>query len=840
MQLGDLFILFSVVPLLVILVAVLFKKNYILSNRRFRISFSVLHFLFIVGSLGLLYYYIFTNQFQYFYVYSHSARDLPLEFKISCLWEGQEGSFLLWIFWNSIIIMFLVCSRKEIVNRALIFFIPVQLCLLSMLFGWEFPSVDLSIGSSPFALISERINSEIFKVKPDFVFADGTGMNALLQNYWMVIHPPVIFLGFAVSAVPFCLCLAGLIRKKSIGDWTVFATPWVMVSVITIGVGMIMGAYWAYETLNFGGFWNWDPVENAIYVPWLVQIVVLHLLIIYKKKQIALKILSGLTLVSFLLVIYSTFLTRSGILGNTSVHAFTDLGLSGQLMMFLLLFVLMSLIVFSRALKFFPVVKEESLNIKSFDFWLLVGVLLLTLAAFQVLLPTSFPVFNAMGGLLGFDPNLAPPVNQVEFYNDFQVWFALGVLACMSLSQVFYWRKSLASTWLDILFIPIVITTAVSITFFLYFGVESYKQLFTILFVMSCVVFNLYLVFAKYDFFRTSSGSMSHVGFGVMVLGILISQGYQKVLTDQEQFKGVLNSAGNVLLVKDKQVEVGEFQISLLNSFYETSTGELVKKSDFIPDRNKKLMSVNTSQTIGGNFYQKGDRIKLNRDNVFHRVQFQSEADSFEIIPRVQFNKEMGVIPSPDIVHRLGSDIYTHVSNFPDEQKETDWSKANTLSMTIGEEWVFGEGMLILESVSELPMSTDSTLALKAKLKYVTPYETHYLKPVLLQGERTRVIQDEIAYNDLKIVFDSVNEEGKYGFSYVPAPMQWITIKSTRFPLIFLVWLGAILMIFGLSCSLFFKFGWSLRLERNGFEFLGFPNLGFKKIFIQYIKNKND
>lgn len=839
MEWGDIIILLSAVPLFVLFVLSVSGKNSLL-NRKTRLTFASIHIVLVVGALALLYYYIFTNQFQYFYVYSHSARDLPLAFKISCLWEGQEGSFLLWIFWNAIIVLVLAGSKKELLSKALIFFIPVQLFLSSMLLGWEFASFNFNVGSSPFALISERINSEIFTVKPDFVFSDGTGMNALLQNYWMVIHPPVIFLGFAISAVPFCLCLAGLLRKSTIGEWSEFATPWVILSIITIGIGMIMGAYWAYETLNFGGFWNWDPVENAIYVPWIVQIVVLHLLILYKKKQVALKMLTGLTLVSFLLVVYSTFLTRSGILGNTSVHAFTDLGLSGQLLLFLILFVSISVLVYVRALKFFPKTKEDKFNLKSYDFWMVLGVLVLSLAAFQVWLSTSFPVFNAVGNMLGFDPNLAPPVNQVAFYNDFQIWFALAVLVCISLAQVFYWRKALSGSWLDILFVPVIITTIISIVVFLYFGSDSYRQLITILVVTACAVFNLYLVIAKYDFFSKASGSISHVGFGVMILGILISQGYQKVITDQEQFKGVLNSAGNILLVKNKEVKVGDFDISLKNSYYETKSGELVNKKDFIPDRNPKLMIVNEPQQIEGEYYEKGDKIKINRENVFHRVRFSANHDSFEITPRVQFNRQMGVIPSPDIVHRIGSDIYTHVSNFPDDNKNSDWGKANKLSMKIGEKWVFEKGLLELMSVVKLPMSTDSTLALKAALKYTTPSQVHLLKPVLLKGQTTRVIQDKIAHNDLKIVFDASSNDGNYGFSYLPAPMEWITIKSTQFPLIFLVWLGGILMIFGLCCSLFFKFGWEPKLEKNGFQFTGFPALDFKKIFIQYVKNKND
>jgi cytochrome c-type biogenesis protein CcmF len=154
---------------------------------------------------------------------------------------------------------------------------------------------------------------------------DGRGLNPLLQNIWMVIHPPILFLGFAAMAVPFSMSVAGL-WKKNAAILSEHAFPWLLFSVAVLGLGIMLGAYWAYGVLGWGGYWGWDPVENSSLVPWLVGIGLLHTLLAQRRTNAYIRTNFALALVSFLLVLYSTFLTRSGVLGDASVHAFTDPG----------------------------------------------------------------------------------------------------------------------------------------------------------------------------------------------------------------------------------------------------------------------------------------------------------------------------------------------------------------------------------------------------------------------------------------------------------------------------------------------------------------------------------
>src|SRR5690606_37464903 len=155
-------------------------------------------------------------------------------------------------------------------------------------------------------------DAPIFQTNPDSVPEDGTGLNPLLQNYWMVIHPPFLFMGFAATLVPFAYLIAGLWTKRYT-EWVRPALPWSLFAAAVLGTGILMGAYWAYETLNFGGYWNWDPVENAVYIPWLVLLAAIHVMALYRKNKAGLRTAAVLIVASFILILYSTFLTRSGI-----------------------------------------------------------------------------------------------------------------------------------------------------------------------------------------------------------------------------------------------------------------------------------------------------------------------------------------------------------------------------------------------------------------------------------------------------------------------------------------------------------------------------------------------
>ncbi|WP_034923301.1 cytochrome c biogenesis protein CcsA, partial [Candidatus Accumulibacter vicinus] len=350
------------------------------------------------------------HYFEYHYAYSHSDKKLPAHYLISTFWNGQEGSFLLWMFWHAVLGIVIILTNKFWEGPVMTVFSVVQAFLTSMILGVVLPGLELKIGSSPFILLRDAMPDPIFTVQPDFIPQDGAGLNPLLQNYWMVIHPPTLFLGFAATLVPFSFCMAGLWLKRY-REWVRPALPWSLFAGAILGLGILMGGYWAYETLNFGGYWNWDPVENAVYVPWLILIASIHTMITYKNSETALKASIILVISVFILILYSTFLTRSGVLGDASVHSFTDLGLSGQLLLYLLFFLVAAIALAIIRWREIPTSKTE-ISTYSREFWIFIGATVLCLMGFQVLVPTSFPAWNQLVESFGGISNIALPGDQ--------------------------------------------------------------------------------------------------------------------------------------------------------------------------------------------------------------------------------------------------------------------------------------------------------------------------------------------------------------------------------------------------------------------------------------------
>jgi cytochrome c-type biogenesis protein CcmF len=184
-----------------------------------RVSFYI-HIISVVGVVAVLYHIIYHNYFEYHYVWSHSSRYLPFYYKLSAFWEGQEGSFLLWIFWHVILGLVIIRTFKKWESPVMFIFSLVQAFLVSMILGVVI--INLKIGSSPFLLTRDVIDAPVFDINPDFIPENGSGLNPLLQNYWMVIHPPMLFLGFAATIVPFSfanrLCPGHYLQQRP-WDW---------------------------------------------------------------------------------------------------------------------------------------------------------------------------------------------------------------------------------------------------------------------------------------------------------------------------------------------------------------------------------------------------------------------------------------------------------------------------------------------------------------------------------------------------------------------------------------------------------------------------------------------
>ncbi len=456
---------------------------------------------------SVLLYLILTHQFQYTYVWSYSARDLPTPLLISTFYAGQEGSFMLWTLYTSLIGVFLLqySSRKGYEPQVMSAYALIELMLLLML-----------IVKSPFTYIWETWAGQ---VEAGFVPVDGRGLNPLLQNYWMVIHPQVLFSGFSAMGVPYAYAVAAMM-KRDYQNWIRPATPWIVFGSLMLGTGIIMGGFWAYETLGWGGYWGWDPVENGSLVPWLFSLASIHTILSQRKSGAFVRTNLALAICCFIFVLYATFLTRSGVLGDTSVHSFVDPGMWAYWLLIgmLVLFVglgLALLIKRSREIGNVPVHHHYL----SREFALFLGASTLVCAAIFITVGTSAPIITELtqGKKTAVD---------ISYY--VTTILPLGVLIGLltGIGQLLWWTKSSEQSFFKSLVFPVVCALICTVGgFFL-----GLKHPLVAIFVFAAT-FALFANLAvgwriikgnpKY-----AGGAIAHIGLAIMFIGFVTSSKY--------------------------------------------------------------------------------------------------------------------------------------------------------------------------------------------------------------------------------------------------------------------------------------------------------------------------
>jgi cytochrome c-type biogenesis protein CcmF len=782
-----------------------------------------IHTFAILGIVFSLFFIIYNHYFEYHYAYSHSSLHLPVQYVISSFWNGQEGSFLLWMFWQALIGVVLIKTQKNWEAPIMVVFGCVQLFLASMILGIVIPVINTKLGSSPFILLRDAMDAPIFKTQPEFVPKDGNGLNPLLQNYWMVIHPPTLFLGFALTLVPFAFCIAGLWQKKY-SEWIKPALPWTLLCGAVLGLGILMGGYWAYETLNFGGYWNWDPVENAVYVPWLILIASIHTMITYKNSETALKTSIILVISIFILILYSTFLTRSGILGDASVHSFTDLGLSGQLLVYLLFFTVLSIVLVALRWKHIPS-SDKEVSIYSREFWIFLGATTLCLMGFQVLIPTSIPVYNSIAELVGFTSNLAPPANQIQFYSKFQLWFGVAVALISGTGQFFWWKKLDASGLKKQLLLPVLFSL---ILFALIISIgKVFEPAYLVLTLASVYLIvsniNVLLTLLKLNP-KLSGGAIAHIGIGLMLIGVLFSAGYSKVVSLNNTGLLYSKEAGtefnrdNLLLFINETRTMAGYDIEYLGERLQSQTKSgFIKKNDVeLTNDPFKVVAKKDVLFKEKKIFNSKDTININPENTYYEIELRKNGKvAASLFPRIQINESMGGrVASPDIKRNLGSDLYTHVAAPMDPEAEIDWGKTEELKITFGKNFFVNDYVAILEDVKRLDKLEGVELlkddvAVQANIKIQGEHETYYAQPIFIIKDRSQLgrIPSEVKDLGIKITLLNIHPEtNEFSFAINQRQKDWVIIKALEKPMINILWLGTGVLMIGFCVAMARRF----------------------------------
>lgn len=747
-------------------------------KRAGRISFLV-HAVAVMGIIANLYYIIQNHYFEYYYAWSHSSKALPMNYLLSCFWEGQEGSFLLWMFWNVVLGIVLIFTLREAESRVLGVFAVVQGFLGSMLLGLYV--FGHKVGSTPFALLrNEMQNAPVFQ-RADYLnfIQDGNGLNPLLQNYWMVIHPPVLFLGFAATLIPFSFAMAGLMSRK-FDFWTKPVIPWALFSAAVLGTGIMMGGAWAYESLTFGGYWAWDPVENASLVPWLTLIAGLHTALVYNKTGRSLRTTYIFFILTFILILYSTFLTRSGILGDTSVHAFTDLGMSGQLLIYMAGLSIPAIIMLAVYWNRIPTVKKDE-HVLSREFWIFIGSLVFLLSSLHITFNTSLPVWNKL-----FGTNLAVPADAVTFYNKVQIWAAVSIALLSASSLYLKFKQADAKQFFNRIIILLAITLPVTVIIAYAGGIDMVTHIILLFSSLFGVIANIYyFIIVLSGKWKLSGAAVAHLGFALTLVGILFSSAKKETISFNsmgvnfgKEFDAEAQRS-NMLLYKDVPVKMKQYLV--------TYVGDSVSEPNYYYKVNYEVFD-SLSGTI---------------------------KERFTLYPNAQINPKMGLIANPDTRHYLNKDLYTHVTSVPDKTKKEETHKEKEFKSNLIQtgDTVFTSGSyVILESIERVANSRkvqieEGDLAVAANLQVKKlDGQSYSAQPIFfIHGDRATLIDDELPALGLTFRLNKIiPEENQIDLQIAEEEVQpdFIVMTAIVFPYINVLWLGIVVTILGFVISL--------------------------------------
>jgi cytochrome c-type biogenesis protein CcmF len=479
---------------------------------RGRQAFILMTMAVVLASCLLMYLFI-SHDYRLAYIWSYSDSSLPMHYLISSFWAGQEGSFLLWIFCGVLFGLPVMRFARQYESRVMLFY---NLTLVSLLL--------LLLKQSPF-----RFHEGMTAIPPD-----GNGLNPLLQNPWMVIHPPVMFVGYASLAVPFAFALAALWMRRY-HEWIRVSLPWVLISLLTLGMAIMMGGYWAYETLGWGGYWGWDPVENASLVPWLLTAALAHGMLLQRGSDRFRRLNMVLAILSYLTVVYATFLTRSGVLSDFSVHSFVDLGISGWLVFNMCFFLVLSIAMLVWRWREIPTEVGEEPFLSRTIFYVL-GMIVLILTGVIVGFGTSAPLFTRLWG--------EPSQVGTDFYNTTGFYLAVALALVLGMVPFLTWHGIKSTSGQRLPITLAIVTGGLAACYVL--GLRLPLAYIYMAMALLVIVANSWTIADKLRSgrWRNTGAAVSHIGIGLMLVGFLTTGWLdrdQKVKLAQGQSTEVLD-----------------------------------------------------------------------------------------------------------------------------------------------------------------------------------------------------------------------------------------------------------------------------------------------------------
>ncbi len=749
-----------------------------------RIAYHAMAVLVIVAST-ILWYLILTHQYQYHYVYSYSQNSLKTGFLIASFWGGQEGSFMLWLLLTSIVGIFLqsyTSKRGDLELRVMTVFTLATTFLLIMVsplfknpfaYIWTEPvfipvksisagflnlpwiqSFIFSDGSSGQTFV--KMSSDLYAklsaagISVNQFIADGKGLNPQLLNFWMQIHPPILFTGFSMSTVPFSFAVAALM-KNDYKDWVRQSFPWVLAGAGILGLGIMLGGYWAYEMLGWGGYWAWDPVENSSLIPWLVGVASVHTLLVQRKSQgkggIGKYAKTNLILciMTYVLVLYSTFLTRSGVLGDASVHSFVDPGMLVYLFLVIFIgtFIALGFGMLIYRWKYLTEAVSTDEDLLSRDLALFTATIVLVASAVVVLVGTSAPLFGVSVDTF--------------FYNEMNLPIAIIIGLLNGLSLLLKWKQTKGQELVR-KSIPSVAIALLFTAFLIIFG--GMHEIMMILLAFSAaftVAVNVEIAIKIIRGNMKMLGAyVAHIGIALFILGVIGSAAYGRE-TDID-------------LIKNQPKEAFGYKL--------TFTG-------YQPIENNTKYAFNIQ-------VEKGDK-KYTVSPVMYISEFNN-----------------GLMREPAILNLLTKDFYVSPLGY-DDKSQDQAAEGLDVKLNVGQKTNVQGAQIEYQEFVKPDMSvmmSGGDFEMGANLKVVKDGKTYNVEPKLKKTGRDFIyVPVQISEANIKIQLKKIDPTTqtadfivgklKAETSAKQEPKEILTVAASVKPYISLVWTGILIMVAG-------------------------------------------
>ncbi|MFA0751828.1 MAG: hypothetical protein SLRJCFUN_002231 [Candidatus Fervidibacter sp.] len=707
---------------------------------------------FIAAAMAYLWWLILTQRYEVAYVHDYTNRELPTLYRIAALWGGQAGTWLLWALFTTLWGLLL---RK--------FAQPYETAVLAILSGLNFllllpvgvPGVAAALAEAGVRLkpiLNTAIEDPFLVLSP--APSDGRGLNPLLQNPWMAIHPPNMFAGYSAMAMPFALAVAGLWRRDWQG-WTRYALPAACLGTFQLGLGITLGGVWSYEVLGWGGYWGWDPVENASFIPWLGCAALMHCLIAHRSTKGALQLATFLALTTFLTAYYATFVTRSGFI--QSVHNFTTTAITWWVLFILTFLTIASFALFFRRRKELtssdkpPVITDTT----SLAFFAYAGTWVLIVFALLVFIGLSLPWVTVIGKAVGFKHLKDIGVERV-FYD--RASFPIALVMCLLLAfmpllvivrpkDAEQWRLWKASVpWL---IVNIALFTA--LVAFL-FGIRQPVSLALVAVASVCIVGNLWALYLRAKQSPLTIGAyLAHLGLGIFLLGVVGSE---------------LRDSSRQLVIP-----TGEHRAAFGYLF--TFTGLKPR-----PDG------------------------KLEAQLQAYRMDSEHAQPAFTANP-IFWDTNFGRVREPFIKRYLTHDIYIEPVEFQPPQEP------GTVTLARGETAQIGNFQIRFE---RFELSGKPIMGMPEKITAIVTLSdgqrTYTLKPFWrLQADGIAEGTDKIADRNIEVGIKRINAEERTvtlqirGIEGLQGHNGFIVVNVQRKPAVNLVWLGVAMVLLGALLS---------------------------------------